>query len=100
MSYKFDFQWKSVWLSTIEIVIVESKDLFKYDDNIDKVKVVRFGIWLNESHCKLGVKGSVSFGYENLGILSFNYTDEDKMLDALINDGVDVSDIEDCWCSS
>ena len=40
MSYKFDFQWKSVWLSTIEIVIVESKDLVKYDDNIDKVLVL------------------------------------------------------------
>ena len=48
----------------------------------------------NKSRCKMGVKGSVSFGYDNLGILSFQYTDEDKMLDTLIGADVDVNDIE------
>ena len=48
----------------------------------------------NKSRCKLGVKGSVSFGYDNLGVLSFPYTDEDTMLDSLINGDVDVNDIE------
>ena len=48
----------------------------------------------NKSHCKMGVKGSVSFGYDNLGILSFKYTDEDTMLDTLINADVDVNDLE------
>ena len=48
----------------------------------------------NKSHCKMGIKGSVSFGYDNLGILSFKYTDEDTMLDTLINADVDVNDLE------
>ena len=48
----------------------------------------------NKAHCKLGVKGSVSFNYDNLGVLSFNYTDEDKMLDTLVNAEVDVNDLE------
>ena len=48
----------------------------------------------NKSRCKMGVKGSVSFGYDNLGVLSFPYTDEDGMLDALIGGDVDVNDIE------
>ncbi|MDO4500001.1 MAG: YebC/PmpR family DNA-binding transcriptional regulator [Erysipelotrichaceae bacterium] len=48
----------------------------------------------NKSHCKLGVKGSVSFNYDNLGVLSFNFDDEDKMLDTLIEADVDVNDIE------
>ena len=48
----------------------------------------------NKAHCKLGVKGSVSFTYDNLGVLSFKYDDEDTMLDALISADVDVNDIE------
>ena len=48
----------------------------------------------NKARCKLGVKGSVSFGYDNLGVLSFKYEDEDTMLDTLINADVDVNDIE------
>ena len=62
-------------------------------DNSNRT-VAAMNTCFNKSHCKLGVKGSVSFGYDNLGILSFNYTDEDKMLDALVTDDVDVSDIE------
>ena len=48
----------------------------------------------NKSHCKMGVKGSVSFNYDNLGVLSFKYEDEDTMLDTLVNADVDVTDIE------
>ncbi len=48
----------------------------------------------NKAHCKLGVKGSVSFNYDNLGVLSFNYDDEEKMLEEMINADVNVSDIE------
>ena len=62
-------------------------------DNSNRT-VAAMNTCFNKAHCKLGVKGSVSFGYDNLGILSFNYTDEDKMLDALVTDEVDVNDIE------
>ena len=48
----------------------------------------------NKSHCKMGVKGSVSFNYDNLGVLSFKYEDEDTMLEKLIEADVDVNDIE------
>lgn len=48
----------------------------------------------NKAKCKMGVKGSVSFGYDNLGVLSFKYTDEDTMLDTLVNADVDVNDLE------
>ncbi|MBQ2509964.1 MAG: YebC/PmpR family DNA-binding transcriptional regulator [Erysipelotrichaceae bacterium] len=48
----------------------------------------------NKSHCKMGVKGSVSFNYDNLGVLSFKYEDEDTMLEALIEADVDVNDLE------
>ena len=48
----------------------------------------------NKAHCKMGVKGSVSFTYDHLGVLSFRYEDEDTMLDTLINADVDVNDIE------
>ena len=48
----------------------------------------------NKSHCKMGVKGSVSFNYDNLGVLSFKYTDEDTMLDTLVSAEVDVNDLE------
>ena len=48
----------------------------------------------NKARCKMGVKGSVSFNYDNLGVLSFKYEDDDKMLDTLINADVDVTDIE------
>lgn len=48
----------------------------------------------NKSHCKMGVKGSVSFNYDNLGILSFKYDNEDAMLENLIEADVNVTDIE------
>ena len=48
----------------------------------------------NKAHCKLGVKGSVSFNYDNLGVLSFEYEDEEAMLDKLIEADVDVDDLE------
>lgn len=48
----------------------------------------------NKAKCKLGVKGSVSFNYDNLGVLSFNYDDEEKILELLISEDVNVVDVE------
>ncbi len=49
----------------------------------------------NKAHCKLGVKGSISFTYDNLGVLSFKYDgDEDAILDACIENDIDAQDIE------
>lgn len=48
----------------------------------------------NKSHAKLGVGGSVSFGYEHLGVIVIQYEDEEAMLDALMMADIDVRDIE------
>ena len=49
----------------------------------------------NKAHCKLGIKGSVSFNYDNLGVLSFKYDgDEDKLWDAFIEADVNANEIE------
>ena len=38
----------------------------------------------NKSHSKLGVGGSVSFGYEHLGVIVIQYDNEEAMMDALL----------------
>ncbi len=42
---------------------------------------------------KLAGAGSVSFGYENVGLFVFPYEDEEGMLDAMMEAEVDVQDI-------
>ena len=48
----------------------------------------------NKSHSKLGVGGSVSFGYEHLGVIVIQYDNEEAMMDALIMAEVELKDIE------
>ena len=48
----------------------------------------------NKAHAKLGVGGSVSLGYEHLGVIVIQYEDEEAMLDALMMADIDVRDIE------
>lgn len=48
----------------------------------------------NKSHAKLGVSGSVSFGYEHLGVIVVPFEDEEAMLDAMMEGDIDVHDIE------
>ncbi|MBB5183291.1 YebC/PmpR family DNA-binding transcriptional regulator [Catenisphaera adipataccumulans] len=48
----------------------------------------------NKSHAKLGVSGSVSFGYEHLGVIVIQYDDEDAMMEALLDADIDLHDIE------
>ncbi|WP_289108199.1 YebC/PmpR family DNA-binding transcriptional regulator [uncultured Dubosiella sp.] len=48
----------------------------------------------NKSHAKLGVGGSVSFGYEHLGVIVIEYADEEAMMDAMIEHDIDLNDIE------
>ncbi len=48
----------------------------------------------NKCHdAKLAGAGSVSFGYEQVGLFYFPYTDEEKMLDAMMEAEVDVLDL-------
>ncbi len=48
----------------------------------------------NKSKCKLGVKGSVSFNYDNLGILSFQHDNEEVILESLIENEINLVEIE------
>lgn len=48
----------------------------------------------NKAHAKLGVANSVSFGYEHLGVIVIKYEDEEAMMDALLEAGVELNDIE------
>ena len=47
----------------------------------------------NKSRCNLGQSGSVTFNYDNCGVLSFKGT-EDEALDILVMADVNVKDIE------
>jgi YebC/PmpR family DNA-binding regulatory protein len=48
----------------------------------------------NKIHKSLGVTNSVSYNYDNLGIVSFKENDEEKVLNALIEGDVDPVDFE------
>jgi len=48
----------------------------------------------NKAHAKLGVAGAVSHSYEKIGLLSFDFNDEEVMLDALIMADCDIKEIE------
>lgn len=48
----------------------------------------------NKSHAKLGVGGSVSFGYEHLGVIVIEFDDEEAMMDRLISKDIDLREIE------
>ena len=48
----------------------------------------------NKAHAKLGVNGSVSFGYEHLGVIVLQYEDEDAMMEALLDAEIDLKEIE------
>ncbi len=62
-------------------------------DNSNRT-VAEMNACFNKAHCKLGVKGSVSYNYDNLAVLSFVYDDEEKMLEALLDGDVAVNDLE------
>jgi len=47
-----------------------------------------------KTKCKIGTQGSVSHMFDHLAIFVFKYDDEDAILEALMEAGVDVTDIE------
>jgi len=48
----------------------------------------------NKTKCKIGSQGSVSHMFDHSAIFVFNGDDEDAVLEALMMEGVDVTDIE------
>ena len=49
---------------------------------------------LNKCKCKMGVEGSVSFNYDHLCIVGFKGLNEEEVLEATIDAGVEIVDIE------
>ena len=63
-------------------------------DNVNRsVSSVRAVV--NKCHFKMGTQGSVSYMYDHLCIVSFKGLSEEETLEALIEDGLDVDDIEE-----
>jgi YebC/PmpR family DNA-binding regulatory protein len=62
-------------------------------DNVNRT-VSEVRTCFTKSKSKMGVSGSVSHMFDNVGILSFKYTDDGAMLDCLVEHDVDVQDIE------
>ena len=62
-------------------------------DNVNRtVGMVRAAF--NKVNKSLGVTNSVSYNYDHLGIISFKYENDDEILEALLNAGIEVMDIE------
>jgi len=62
-------------------------------DNVNRT-VAAMNTCFNKSKCKMGVKGSVSFNYDNYGVLLFDYDDEEKLLELLLESDVNVADVK------
>ena len=62
-------------------------------DNVNRsVSSIRAAV--NKCHIKMGAQGSVNYMYDHLCIVSFKGLDEEKTIDALIENNVDIEDIE------
>ena len=62
-------------------------------DNVNgSVSDVRTAV--NKSKCKMGAMNSVSYNYDNLAILSFKCDNEEDVLMALLDEGIEVLDEE------
>ena len=49
---------------------------------------------VNKCHIKLGAMGSVSYMYDNVCVVSFRGLTEEETLDAMIENGIDITDVE------
>ena len=62
-------------------------------DNVNRsVSSIRAAV--NKCHIKMGAQGSVNYMYDHLGIVSFKGFDEEKTIDILIENDIDIEDIE------
>lgn len=62
-------------------------------DNVNRsVSDVRTAV--NKAKCKMGGVNSVSYNYDNLAIVTFKCDDEENMLMALLDEGIEVLDEE------
>lgn len=63
-------------------------------DNVNRaISLIRAAF--NKCDAKLGVTNSVSYNYDNLGILSFKTNNSEKILDLLVENNIDAVDFEE-----
>ena len=62
-------------------------------DNVNR-SVSSIRAVINKCHVKMGAQGSVSYMYDHLCIVSFKGLSEEATLDAIVEAGLDVNDIE------
>lgn len=62
-------------------------------DNVNR-SVSSIRAVINKCHVKMGAQGSVSYMYDQLCIVSFKGLSEEETLDALLEAGLDITDIE------
>ena len=62
-------------------------------DNVNR-SVSSIRAVINKCHVKMGAQGSVSYMYDHLCIVSFKGMTEEDALDAIVEAGLDVNDIE------
>ena len=62
-------------------------------DNVNR-SVSSIRAVINKCHVKMGAQGSVSYMYDHLCIVSFKGLSEEDALDAIVEAGLDVNDIE------
>ncbi len=62
-------------------------------DNVNR-SVSSIRAVINKCHVKMGAQGSVSYMYDHLCIVSFKGLTEEETLDALLEAGLDIIDIE------
>lgn len=62
-------------------------------DNVNRtISLIRAAF--NKAKSKLGVPNCVSYNYQNLGLIIFKYDKEDEVLEALLNDGIELVDFD------
>lgn len=62
-------------------------------DNVNRtVGMVRAAF--NKVNKSLGVTNSVSYNYDYLGVLSFNYVNEEEVFETILNEGIEIVDID------
>ncbi len=62
-------------------------------DNVNR-SVSNVRAVINKCHVKMGAQGSVSYMYDHLCIVSFKGLTEEETLDAILEAGLDINDIE------
>ena len=62
-------------------------------DNVNR-SVSNLRAALNKTKLKMGAQGSVSYMYDNLAVISFKGSNEEDILNALIENDIDIIDME------